>query len=123
MLDTYFHQGLNGDQIVGRLLSLLPSTDARFAVLPAHFLPSARVETDRALDMAFGELASAFPGCQCVLELCLAAVVNHASKLESPGFVGRGRLAELPLFNDRTLLKRSVRFSDTYVLLVIGRLL
>ena len=41
VLDTYFHQGLNGNQIAGRLLSLLPSTDARFAVLPAHFPPAA----------------------------------------------------------------------------------
>ena len=82
-----------------------------------------------------------FPGCQRSLELCLAAVVNHAVKLESPGFtsfrscppfshhlplvtlhypflsplsspgfVGRGRLAELPLFNNRAPLARSSPF-------------
>ena len=85
VLDTYFHQGLNGDQIVGRLLSLLPSTDARFAVLPAHFPPEAKTDQERALGLCFGTLATTFPGCQCVLELCLAAVVNHAAKLESPG--------------------------------------
>jgi hypothetical protein len=37
VLDTYFNWGQRGDQIVGRLLSCLPTGTSQFAAMPPHF--------------------------------------------------------------------------------------
>ena len=72
--ERYFKYGRGGDQFVGRTVAGLPLNDAKFSILPPHFIEDDNDDGGCLLESCFPSLPSAM---NHVAQMALASLIYH----------------------------------------------